>query len=137
MSFKSSIIKKAIKWTPTKIILWVTNIMLKGIAELTDFRVDIDARTSFVQLQLFGEAEVIEVWLEGFAVINHEESYQFILQQAKSNRLWLDNIFARIVGKAWKIPVIPQLTTYMPLIAELLNVDNAGQSGLNYPEDTN
>jgi hypothetical protein len=119
MSFKSSVIKMAIKWTPKKMILWVVNSRLKGIAELTDFSFDIDTRKAYVQVMLFGEAEPIEVSLENFAVINDEGVYKFILHQAHSNRHWLNNIFALVVGKAWKIPVVPQLASQMGLVSEL------------------
>jgi hypothetical protein len=125
MSFKTSIVKKAIKWTPKKIIKWVANFKLKGIAEVSDFRFDLDARTVYAQVQLFGEAEPLEVWLEDFAVLSDEDSYRFILQQAKSNRPWLDNVFARFVGKAWKIPMLPQLAPHVGLLAELLKAKAA------------
>ena len=120
MSFKTSLIKMAIKLTPNIIIIWVANIILKGIAELTDFNFDIDARKAYVQIQLLGESETIEVWLEDFAIISDEESYQLIIHQAQSNRIWLNNILARIAGKAWKIPVIPQFAAQIELVAELL-----------------
>ncbi len=128
MSYKTSIIKKAIEWTPKMMILWIANKVLKGIAELSDINIDLEAPKAHVQLQLFGEAEMLEIWLEGFGIIREGEGYKFILQQAKSNRLWLDNIFAHIIGKAWKIPVIPQITAYMPLIAELLQAESLGQA---------
>lgn len=127
MSFKSKIIKIAIKYTPDKLIVWVANIVLKGIGELTDFSFDLEARKSFVQIQLLGESETIDVWIEGFAIINREESYQFVIHQAKSNRLWLDNILSRITGKAWKIPVIPQLKPHIALLAEVFNAENPEQ----------
>ncbi len=105
-------------------ILWVANIMLKGIAELTAFSFDLETRKVYVQTKLYGEAEMIEVWLDGFAVVNDEESYRFIIQQAQSNRPWLNNILSRIVGKSWKIPVIPQLTAQMELVYELFKVES-------------
>lgn len=127
MSFKSSLIKMAIKLTPNILIVWVANIVLKGIAELTDFSFDLDARTAYVQIQLVGESETIEVWLDGFAVVSDEESYKFIIHQAQSNRIWLDNLLSRVVGKAWKIPVIPQLAAQMELVAELLKTETSGE----------
>lgn len=63
-------------------VTWVANIVLKGIAELTDFSFDIDERKAYVQIQLAGESETIEVWLEGFAVVGEEESYKLIVHQA-------------------------------------------------------
>ena len=119
MSFKSSLIKIAIKWTPNTLVLWVANIILKGIAELTDFSFDLETRKAYIQIQLVGESETIEVWLEGFAIIGDEESCQLIIHQAHSNRLWLDNLLSRIVGKAWKIPVTAQTKSQIELIAEL------------------
>lgn len=119
MSFKTRVIKLAIKWTPKILVLWVGNIALKGIATIADFNFDIDARKAYVKTTLLGEAEPIEVWLEDFTVISQEGAYHFILQQAQSNKLWLNNILARIVGKAWKIPETPQLSSYLELVAEL------------------
>jgi len=127
MSFKTSLIKIAIKLTPNMMIIWVANIILKDIAELKDFNFDLDARTAYVQIQLLGEAEAIDVWLEDFAIVSDGESYQFIIQQAQSNRLWLSNLLSRIVGKAWKIPVIPQLAAHLELIAELFKTESPEQ----------
>ncbi len=127
MSFKTGLIKMAIKWTPNKMIIWVANIVLKGIAELTDFNFDLETRKAYVQIQLLGESETIEVWLENFAVIRDEESYKFLVQQAESNRLWLNNLLSRIVGKAWKIPEIPQLTPQLELISELFKTGSPKQ----------
>jgi hypothetical protein len=119
MSIKSSLIKMTIKLTPNILIIWVANIILKGIAELTKFRFDLDARKIYVQTRLYGEKETIEIYLEDFAVFNDGESYRFIIHQAKSDRPWLNNLLSRIVGKAWKIPAIPSLTTQLELAAEL------------------
>ncbi len=127
MSFKTSLIKIAIKLTPNMMIVWVANIILKGIAELTDFSFDLEARKVYVQIQLLGESETIEVWLDDFAVVSDGESHEFIIHQAKSNRLWLNNLLARIAGKAWKIPVIPQLATHIELIAELFKAESPEQ----------
>jgi hypothetical protein len=119
MSIKSGLIKVAIKWTPKMLILWVANIILKGVAELTDFSFDLEARKAYIQIQLAGESETIEVWLEGFAIISDEESYKLFIEQAHSNRLWLENLLSRIVGKFWKIPVTAQMTSQIELLSEL------------------
>jgi hypothetical protein len=127
MSFKSSLLKMAIEWTPTFMVIWVANIILKGIAELTDFSFDLDTRKAYIQTRLYGEEEIIEIWLEGFAIVSDEEAHKFIIQQAQSNRPWLNNLLAHFVGKAWKIPVIPQLSTQIELITELLKVEEPEQ----------
>jgi len=127
MSFKTRLIKMAIKWTPNMMVIWVANIILKGIAELTDFNFDLEARKAYVQIQLVGESETIEVWIEDFAIINDEGSYQLIIQQAQSNRIWLNNLLSRITGKAWGIPVIPQLTAHLELISELFKAESPEQ----------
>ena len=124
MSVKLSLTKSVIKWTPNKLISWVANIILKDIAELTDYNFDLEARKSYMQLQFVGESETIEVWLEGFGIITTEGSYKLILEQAKSNRIWLNNILSRIVNKEWKIPVTSQMTPHIEFLAELLKAEN-------------
>lgn len=123
MSFKTSIIKMAIKWTPNRMVVWVANKILKGIAELIEFNFDLEARRVFVQIQLCGEAEAIDVQLDGFAIINEDGAYKFILEHAQSNRLWMNNILARIVGRAWKIPVLPQFAAHIALVAEVFKAE--------------
>jgi hypothetical protein len=127
MSYKTGLIKMAIKWTPNAMIIWVANIVLKDIAELKDFNFDLETRKAYVQTQLLGESETIDVWLEDFAIVNDEDGYKFVVQQARSNRIWLTNLLSRIVGKAWKIPVIPQLAAQMELISELFKAENPEQ----------
>ena len=114
-----------IKLTPNLLIIWVSNIILKGIAELTEFSFDLEARKVFVQTRLYGEKETIEVFLEDFAVFSEGDSYRFIIHQAKSDRPWLNNLLAHITGKAWKIPAIPQLTAQLELLTELLNTETS------------
>lgn len=123
MSYKTSLLKMAIKLTPSIMIIWVANIILKGIAELIEFNFDIETRKVYVQTRLYGEEDTIDVWLDGFGIISEEDSYQFIIQQAQSNKLWLNNILAHITGKAWKIPVLPQFAAHITLIAELLKLE--------------
>ncbi len=108
-----------IKLTPNILIIWVSNIILKGIAELTEFSFDLDARKVYVQTRPYGEEETIEVSLEDFAIFSDGESYRFIIHHAKSDRPWLNNLLSRIIGKAWKIPAIPQLTAQLELLTEL------------------
>ncbi len=108
-------------------IIWVANIILKGIAELTAFSFDLDTRKAYVQIQLVGEVETIDVWLEDFAIVSDHGSYQLIIQQAQSNRIWLSNILSRIAGKAWTIPVIPQFAAEIELISELFKAESPEQ----------
>lgn len=123
MSFKSSLVKMAIKLAPDILVIWVANIILKGIAELSAFNFDIDTRQAYIKATLAGESEPIEVWLEGFAIVSDEESHQLIIHQAQSNRLWLNNLLSRIAGKAWKIPEIPQIKDQLELASELFKPD--------------
>ncbi|MEW6036851.1 MAG: hypothetical protein AB1648_01110 [Pseudomonadota bacterium] len=120
MSYKSSFVKLVIKLTPKFLVLWIANLILKGIAELRYFVFDIDTRKAYVAIDLAGESETIEVWLDGFYVISDETSHRFVIQQARSNRLWLNNLLARVTGKAWKIPETPQWAGQVELVAELL-----------------
>lgn len=104
-------------------ILLVANILLKGIAKLTDFSLDIDARKMYVQATLYGEVETIEVLLDGFAIMSHGESYTLFVQQAQSNRPWLNNLLVRIVRRAWPIPAMPQFKAQIALAAELFKAE--------------
>lgn len=119
MSIKSAVLKIVIKLTPNIVIIWVSNIILKGIAELTEFNFDIDARKLHVQIRLYGEEGTIDVCLEDFAVFHDGESYRVIIHHAGSDRPWLNNLLARIIGKAWKIPALPQFATQLELVAEV------------------
>ncbi len=119
MSLKSNLIKLVIKLTPNVLIIWVSNIVLKGIAELTQFNFDIDERKVYVQIRLYGEADTIEVTLDDFAVFNDGDSYRFIIHHANSDRPWLNNILSRIIGKAWKIPALPAFAAQLELVAEV------------------
>lgn len=107
--------------------MWVANSKLKGIAEITDLSFDLESRQAFVQAYLVGEAEPIEVSVDGFAIVSDEESHSFIIQQGQANRPWLNNLLAHIVGREWKIPAIPQIQPYIGLITELLKTENPGQ----------
>ena len=125
MSYKTSLIKIAIKLTPNVMIIWVANKVLKGIAELTEFNFDLDTRQAYMQIMLYGETEAIEISVDGFGIISDEQSHRFIIQQAQSNKPWMNNILAHIVDKAWKIPVIPQFAAYIALVADVLKIESS------------
>ena len=122
MSYKVRLLKLAIKLMPVPLVLWVANIVLKNIAELKRFSVDIDARTVYVEVKLYGEPDAIQVWLEDFCIASDQDQVAryFILQQARSNKPWLANLLGRFTGKYWKIPEIPQYGAQLQLAAELL-----------------
>ena len=127
MSFATSVTKIAINCVPNKLISFVANIVLKDIAEINSFYFDIDTRELYTEVQLVGESETIEVWFEDFTILTENDSYQFIIQRARSNRIWLNNILSRIAGKGWKIPVTAQLEPYIKFVAELLKADKTEQ----------
>ncbi|MCQ8180979.1 hypothetical protein NP603_07660 [Methylomonas sp. SURF-1] len=119
MSLAANLIRFAIKITPNSLIVWVANHVMKGIAELTQFNFDLESRKVYVQSRLYGEDFTIDVVLEDFAVFNDGESYRFILHHAHSDRPWLQNILAKFVGKAWKIPALPGFSKPLELMAEV------------------
>lgn len=124
MSIKLNLIKFIIRLTPNIAIIWIANFVLKGIAELLEFNFDVDARKLYVQTRLYGEEGTIEVSLEDFAVFNDGEAYRFIIHHARSDRPWLNNLLARVIGKAWKIPALPQFATQLDLVAELFKANS-------------
>lgn len=134
MSFKSSLEKIAIKVTPKiiklgaklvpkAIVVWVANIIFKGIAEFSDIIYDLDARTAFVKLTLYGEKEPIEVAVDGFAVLGNTDNYQFVVDKAESNKPWMKNILARVTSQAWDIPDIPKYKLQLEIVASLLKAE--------------
>ena len=123
MSLKANLAKLAIKMTPNMLIKLVANVVLKDIAKLTGFNFDIDTRQLFVQVHLAGESETIDVWLEDFAIITDASSYKFVMQQASSNRVWLDNILSRIVRKEWPIPIPSEMASQFEFVAELFKAE--------------
>ena len=124
MSIKSALLKLVIKLTPNMLIIWASNLILKGIAELLDFSFDLDSRKIYVKTRLYGENETIEVTLQDFAIFNDGDSYRFILHKVNSDRLWLDNLLNHFTGKAWAIPVIPQLNSSLKVVAELFEANS-------------
>jgi len=126
VSIKSSLVKLAIKLTPNILIIWVANIVLKGVAELLHFNFDIDARKMVVQTRLYGEENTIDVVLEDFSVFEDNGAYRFIIHHASSDRPWLNNLLSRIIGKAWKIPALPGFSAQLELIAELFKAKPVG-----------
>ncbi len=136
MGFKSSLLKSKLlkrtvkvgaKLTPKILVVSVANIILKGIAEFSDILYDLDKRTAFVNVTLYGEEEPIEVALDGFEILGEDDNYQFILHKAQSNKPWMNNILSRIVGKAWDIPSIPQYKDEIGFVASLLEAENPEQ----------
>ena len=142
MSFKSSlkkqtvkiapkIIKIGAKLTPKKLVSMVANVLFKGIANFSTITYDLDAKTAFVKVTLYGEEEPIELALDGFEIQGEEGNYQFILHNAESSKPWLNNIFARIVGKAIDIPDIPKYNLQLEIVANLLKAENAEKEADN------
>jgi hypothetical protein len=50
-----------------------------------------------------------------------------VIHDAQSNRLWLDNLLSRVVGKAWKIPVPAQMMPHIERVAELFKAESPVQ----------
>ena len=134
MSLKAALIRIAIKLTPTILIIWVSNLILKGIARLLEFEFDLENRKFHVKTQLYGEIDTIDVWVEDFMINTDGHSYEFLIRQAHSDRPWLTNILALVVGKSWKIPVIPELASHMGLFAELLKAPIHAQDTHSDPQ---
>ena len=135
MSLKSTLLRIAIKLTPNIIIIWASNIILKGIAELMAFDFDLDARKIYVKTQLYGESETIEVSLQDFAVFNDGSGYRFIIHNAHSDRAWLNNLLAHFTGRAWSIPAIPQLNGALETVAELFAAESIATKQLDATPD--
>jgi hypothetical protein len=119
MSFTSGLIKTAINCTPDFMMQWVANFILKGIAEISSFNFDLDTRMVYILLTLNGETEAIEVWIDGFAISQEYGVTYLMLNEGRSNKPWLNAIFAKITGKRWKIPALPQFQTYIDLAADV------------------
>ena len=120
------VIKLGIKLTPKVLISSVANVILKGVAKFSKIEFDLDKRTAYVNVTLYGEEEPIEVTIDGFEISGDagEDNYQFTLHNAESNKPWMTNIFARIKGKAWDIPPVPEYKDEVDFVASLLQAKN-------------
>ncbi len=128
MSLKTSLLKTLIGWTPRWLIARVANFILKGIVELKQFSLDLDARQIYVELQLYGEPDTLQIWLEAFYIANPTGTNPvFVLQKARSSKPWVNNVLAKVAGKAWAIPDLPQYRAQIQLVSELLESDVAGR----------
>jgi hypothetical protein len=129
---KSKILMHIVKWgiklTPKVLVVTVANLVLRGIAEFSELTYDLDKRTAYVKVTLYGEEEAIEVKVDGFGITRDNDQYQFILQQAKSNKPWLSNVLDKITGKAWDIPPVPQFQDEVDFVATLLKYDASEQN---------
>jgi hypothetical protein len=119
MTLRARLIRAAINLTPEWIVRLVTNFILKEIAELTFFHFDLDARKLYVEVQLAGESETIQIWMEDFYFMYEEDFCTIGVGQARANRIWLTNILSRIVGRSWKVPAPPQFAEYLRLLSEI------------------
>ncbi|MEN9681954.1 MAG: hypothetical protein RLZZ627_1847 [Pseudomonadota bacterium] len=122
MSIQASLIKAAIKMTPTFLITMVANVVLRGIAKLNAFDFDLESRRLRMSVRLLGEPEDIVLHLDNFGVTQRGDQYYFILRSAQSNKPWLNNLMAHVTHQCWPIPRIPQLAPYMGLVNELLEL---------------
>lgn len=123
MSYKSTLIKFAIKQTPKKMVLWIVNKKTKDIAELIDFIFDLDDRKLYAQVLMAGDEEAIELWIEDFTLVTYDESYKIVIHQVKSNRPWLDTLLIKfILEREWKVP-----DKHVPLLIELLAFEASAQ----------
>lgn len=138
MSFKSGLLKSSvfkgviklgIKLTPKILVSGVANVVLKGIANFSKISFDLNKRTAYVKVTLYGEEEPIEVTIDGFEISGDgdKDNYQFTLHKAESNKPWMTNILARISEKAWDIPPIPQYKDEVDFVASLLEAKNPKQ----------
>lgn len=119
MSYKSTLVKFAVKQTPKKMMLWLANKKTRGVAKLTDFHFNSAERKFYVQMVLTGEQESVELWIEDFTLVAHEKSYKLVIHQAQSTRPWLDNFLRNFaLNRELKIP-----EQHADLIHELLNSD--------------
>ena len=124
MSLKAGLIRWAIKLAPMGLVPWVANKKLRGIATLQKVSFNLDSRTAYVSTMLNGEAEPIQVQVDGFSVTRDGDAYQFVVDKMESNKPWLNTIFSRITGKAWPLPVPPKHSAEAKLLAELLQPKN-------------
>jgi hypothetical protein len=120
MSAKAGFLRVAVRLTPAPVMIFAANIILRGIAKIYQLSVDLDTRRVYVKLRLNGESDFLEVLVEDFYIISQAGTYQFTLCSARSNKSWMANILARMVGKPIDMPVIPKYAGYMATVAELL-----------------
>ncbi len=123
MSYKSTLVRFAIKQTPKKMVLWLANKKTKDIAELTDFSFNLEERKLYAQMVLAGEEEAVDLRIEDFTLVAHEESFRISIHQVQSNRPWLDTLLMKfLLDREWKVP-----EKHADLIHELLASEDPEQ----------
>ncbi len=123
MSYKSTLVRFAIKQTPKKMVLWLANKKTKDIAELTDFSFNLEERKLYAQMVLAGEEEAVDLRIEDFTLVAHEESFRISFHQVQSNRPWLDALLMKfLLDREWKVP-----EKHADLIHELLASEDPEQ----------
>ncbi len=115
MSFKSCLIKCTYSVTPKKMVYWLVNSNLKGIAKLRYYDVNFDEKKIHSSIHLEGEEGEIDVCLEDFSLMKKGDEYRFIVRQAQSNRPWLNTALNRFLS-GQEIPIPPE---QVPLVQDL------------------
>lgn len=121
MSYKSTLINLAINKSPKKLMLWLANKKIKGVAQLTDYYFNATQHKLYVQLLLKGEQELEEIWIEDFTLVKYQGSYKLVIHQALSTRPWIDSFLRNFaLHREIKIP-----EQHADLVRQLLSSDES------------
>ena len=81
------------------------NTRLRGIGEMTELSIDTQKRTVRMRLELLGEAEPIEIHIEGYRLEQVGETATVTVLKASASRPWLTEVLRQfVVGRSFTIP---------------------------------
>ncbi len=104
MSLKSKIIKGIYKLTPNTIIIGLINRYITEFGKVIDFKIDGKSKELSIKIILAGETEAINLTVHNYKIVKTDSKAFFVMLRGSSDRLWVNAVLQRVIGKELNIP---------------------------------
>ena len=104
MSLKSKIIKGIYKLTPNTIIIGLINRYIAEFGKVIDFKIDGQSKELSIKIILAGETEAINLTVYNYKIVKTDSKAFFVMLRGSSDRLWVNAVLQRVIGKELNIP---------------------------------
>ena len=104
MSLKSKIIKGIYKLTPNTVIIGLINRYIAEFGRVIDFKIDGKSKELSIKVLLAGETESINLTVHNYKIVKTDNKAFFIMLKASSDRLWVNAVLQKVIGKELSIP---------------------------------